>query len=329
MKAVIINRFGGPDVMEYVDIPKPTPGKGEVLVKNAAIGVWKPDALVRSGRYPYLQKQPPMLTIGNECAGYVEAVGEGVTDFRPGMPVWVVHMPGYGAYAEYTCVDQSFVTALPETISPMIAPGLGSYTVAYAMLNDAGRGTDGKSLYILGGAGNVGTALIKIALAQGWEVISAADTPEKCAHLEKIGTTHVFDCTKRDQYEAVMEFTNGRGVDLVFDQWVGEKLYPELKLLADFGMIVVYNWMEGPPKEPFFPHMVQQAIHATAVRPFSTHVYDRAPERKARLMQEVFDLIASGRVVPEFYGTMPLAEARKAHELLDANQIISKLLLIP
>lgn len=83
------------------------------------------------------------------------------------------------------------------------------------MLNDTGRGTDGKSLYIFGGAGNVGTALIKIALAQGWEVISAADTPEKCEHLEHIGTTHVFDCTKQDQYEAVMGFTNGRGVDLV------------------------------------------------------------------------------------------------------------------
>lgn len=327
MKAVIINQFGSPDVLEYVDISKPIPQAGEVLVKNVAIGAWKPDCLVRSGHYPYLKKQPPMLTIGNECAGYVESVGEGVTDFKPGMPVWVVHMPGYGAYAEYTCVDQSYVTVLPETISPDIAPGLGSYTVAYSMLNDAGRGTDGKSLYILGGAGNVGTALIKIALAQGWEVISAADTLEKCKHLERIGTIHVFDCTKRDQYEAVMEFTNGRGVDLVFDQWVGEKLYPELKLLADFGMIVVYNWMEGAPKDPFFPHMVQQATHATAVRPFSTHVYDNNPERKKKLQQDVFDFISSGKVVPDFYGRMPLSEAKQAHELLDNNKIISPLII--
>ena len=92
MKAVIINQFGSPDVLEYVDISKPIPQAGEVLVKNVAIGAWKPDCLVRSGHYPYLKKQPPMLTIGNECAGYVEAVGEGVTDFKPGMPVWVVHM---------------------------------------------------------------------------------------------------------------------------------------------------------------------------------------------------------------------------------------------
>lgn len=329
MKAVIINKFGGPEVLEYIDIPKPAPRPGEVLVKNVAIGVGKPDYLVRAGIYPYLGKHPPMLTIGNECAGYVEAVGEGIEDIRVGMPVWVVNLPGYGAYAEYICVDKKFVTVLPVGVPPEKAPGIGNYFVAYALLNEVGRGTDGKSLYILGGAGGVGTALIKLALLDGWEVISGADTPEKCEYLEKLGTTHVFNCTEVDQQDAIREFTNGRGVDLIYNQWVGPKFFDEFSMLADFGMIVVYNWLDGSPGQDFFPHMVSQAIHVSAVRFFSFHVYDDKPERLGTMQEKVFSLISSGKVVPEFYGNLPLSEVRKAHEMLDDSVIMGKLIMIP
>lgn len=122
MKAAVINEFGGPEVIQVMDIPKPVPHGKEVLVKNAAAGVGRPDSMVRSGIYPFLGKKPPMLTIGNESAGYVEAVGDEVTKVKVGTPVWVVHNPGYGCCAEYVCVDESYATPLPPALKPENAP---------------------------------------------------------------------------------------------------------------------------------------------------------------------------------------------------------------
>ena len=329
MRAAIINKFGGPEVIEIADIEKPEPKEKEVLVKNVAVGVGKPDSMVRSGIYPFLKKQPPMLTIGNECSGYVEAIGKDVTKVKVGDPVWVIHNPGYGACAEYICVDEQYVTPLPSGMNPLNAVGLLNYFIGYCLLHEAGRGTDGKSLYILGGAGGVGTALIKMALADGWEVISAADTEEKCEHLRKIGTTHVFNCITQDEKQMIMEFTNGRGVDLVYDQWVGEKLYKELDLLADFGMIVVYNWLEGEPKESFYPHMIENATKCTGVRVFSSHIYDNRPERLKEIQKNVFELLMSGKIDMNgyFYGDFGLEDVIKAHELLDSQKTYGKIIL--
>ena len=329
MKAVVIDQFGGPEVLKTVDIEKPRATGNEVLVKNVAAGVGKPDSMVRSGIYPFLGKQPPMLTIGNECAGYVEAVGETVTKVKVGDPVWVIHNPGYGACAEYICVDEQYVTPLPQGMNPANAVGLLNYFIGYCLLHEAGRGTDGKSLYILGGAGGVGTALIKIALAEGWEVISAADTEEKCDHLRRLGTTHVFNCTECDEKEQIMQFTNGRGVDLVYDQWVGEKLYKELELLADFRMIIVYNWLDGEPKDSFYPHMIQNATKCTGVRIFSSHIYDNKPERMREIQKAVFALLMSGKVNMDeyYYGDFGLDDARAAHELLESQKAYGKIVL--
>lgn len=329
MKAVIIEKFGGPEVLQYVDIPKPVPKAGQVLVRNTAINVGKPDALVRQGQYPYLKTQLP-LVLGNECAGYVEAVGPGVEAFRPGMPVLVIHRPGFGAYAQYICVDQQYITPLPDDIPPEKAAGLAFFEIAYALLHDAARGTDGKSLYILGGAGGVGTALIKLALHDGWQVIASADTEEKCDYLRRLGTSCVLNCRTEDQRQGILAATHGRGVDVVFDQLVGPSFFQQLDLLADFGMVVVYNWLEGDPEQSFFDPLVSQAIHCRAVRPFSFHVYDDKPQRMAAIRDAVFRLIGSGAVTPEFYGEpYPLSQAAEAHRLLDAGAIMGKMRLDP
>lgn len=329
MKAVVIDQFGGPEVIQIKEVEKPVPKENEVLVKNVSVGVGRPDSMVRSGIYPFLGKQPPMLTIGNECAGYVEAVGEKVTKVKPGMGVWIVHNPGYGCAAEYTCVDESFVTPLPESFKAENAVGLLNYFVAYSMLNEAGRGTDGKSLYMLGGAGGVGTCLIKIALAQDWQVITSADTKEKCDHLIRLGAQHVFNCNDYDEKEEIMKATNNRGVDLVFDQWVGKKLYKELDYLADFGMIVIYNWLEGSPEEDFYPHMISHATKCNAVRIYSSHLYDTNPERMDVLRRNVFGLLMSGKVNMDeyFYGDFSLEDAKEAHELLDSQKAYGKIVL--
>lgn len=329
MKAVVIEKFGGPEVLQYVELPKPVPEAGQVLVRNTAINVGKPDALVRQGRYPYLKTQLP-LVLGNECAGYVEAVGPGVKDFRPGMPVLVIHRPGFGAYAQYTCVDQKYITPLPDNIPPEKAAGLAFFEIAYALLHDAARGTDGKSLYIPGGAGGLGTALIKLARHDDWQVIASAGTDEKCAYLRRIGASCVLNSRTEDPRQKILAATNGRGVDVVFDQLTGPSFFRQFDLLADFGMVVVYNWLEGDPEQNFFDQLVAQAIHSRAIRPFSFHVYDDKPQRMAAIRDEVFRLIGSGAVTPEFYGVpYPMSQAVEAHRLLDAGAIMGKMCLDP
>ena len=320
MKAVIINEFGGPEKLIYTDVEKPVPGPKDILVRNEAIGVGKPEYLVRTGAYPYL---------GNECGGIVEEVGSEVTGFVPGDKVWVLHTPGYGAYAEYICVDARWAKKVPQGMPAEYIPGLLNWVLAYCLLNEAGRGTDGKSAYILGGAGGVGTALIQMALYHGLQVISAADTPEKCEYIKRLGVQCVFDCTKEDAKDVILDYTDGRGVDLIFDQLVGPHFKEQFEYLADFGQIVVYNWLEGSPELDQLGTLVGQAAHASAVRPFSLHVYDDKPQRLARFQEYCVRLLAEDVLKPIIYDVLPLSEARRAHELLDAQAIMGKLILKP
>ena len=192
MKAVVIDKFGGPEEMYYTDVEKPVPQPDEVLVKNVFIGVGKPDYIMLSGICPFMEKKPPRLVVGNECAGIVEAVGSKVSGIEPGMKVCVESGLGYGAYAEYIAVPQKFVTVFPEEFPLKYVPGFLNYMVVYALLNEIGRGTDGKSIYIYGAAGGVGTAVIQTALLQGIEVIASAGSQEKCDYIRSLGAQCVF-----------------------------------------------------------------------------------------------------------------------------------------
>ena len=327
MKAVVLKAFGGPEVLEYTDIEKPVPGPGEVLVKNHYIGVGKPDFVMRSGICPFLDRQPPGLVCGNECTGIVEAVGSEVTAFQPGMRVCVNSGLGYGSHAEYIAVPQKFVTRLPDRFPLKYGTQLLNYSVAWAMLNDVGRGQPGQSIYITGGAGGIGTAVIQTALLQGMTVCASARSDEKCGYIRSLGAQCVFNSTKVTEKEAILEFTKGRGVDLIFDQLAGPRFESQFDYLADFGTIVLYNWLDGSPEVDQLKTIIARSPHAQAVRSFSFHVYDDKPERRAHLQQICLDRIQSGQIVPRFFADLPLAEARAAHELLDGQKIMGKLVL--
>ena len=212
MKAAVIDRFGGPEEIYYTDIEKPVPGPDEVLVKNVYIGVGKPDYIMRSGICPFLEAKPPKLVVGNECAGIVEAVGSDVKGIEPGMQVCVNSGLGYGAYAEYIAVPQKFVTVFPDEFPLKYAPGFLNYMVAYALLNEIGRGTDGKSIYIYGAAGGVDTAVIQTALLQGIEVIASASSQEKCDYIKSLGAQCVFNHKEQDAKEVIMDITGWMAV---------------------------------------------------------------------------------------------------------------------
>ena len=327
MKAVVLSAFGGPEVLHYVDIEKPVPAPDEVLVKNYYIGVGKPDFVMRSGICPFLDREPPGLVCGNECVGIVEAVGSEVEDFRPGMRVCVNSGLGYGSHAEYIAVPRKFVTRLPDRFPLKYGTQLLNYSVAWAMINDVGRGLPGQSLYITGGAGGIGTAVIQTALLQGMTVCASARSDEKCDYIRSLGAQCVFNSTRVSEKDAILEFTNGKGVDLIFDQLAGPRFESQFDYLADFGTIVFYNWLDGSPEVDQLQTIISRSSHAQGVRSFSFHVYDDKPERRAYLQKVCMDRIMSGEIVPRLYMDLPLSEARYAHELLDGQKIMGKLVL--
>lgn len=329
MKAVIINEFGGPEKLIYTDVEKPSPKADEILVKNVIIGVGKPDYLVRSGNDPYLEDQLPGLIVGNESAGIVEAVGSDVKEIKVGDHVAVLNGTGCGSHAEYSCAAERFAIKLPKELPIEKVPGILNLQVAYALLYDIGRGTEGNSLYISGAAGGIGTTLVQMALDKGMKVICSASTEEKCQVLRELGADHVFNYKEENEKEKILEYTDGKGVDLIYDQLAGPKLQEKMDALADFGMLVLYNWLEGDPQLDQINTIIQNAPHAKAIRSFSFHVYDDKTERRLANAQKVFEMIQEGRVTPVVYKDLPLSEARQAHELLDAGKVIGKLIMHP
>lgn len=329
MRAAVIDQFGGPEVIRIGEVKKPTPGPNEVLVRNLYIGVGKPDFIMRSGICPFLEKEPDNLVVGNECAGIVEAVGRDVTDFKPGMNVCVNSGLGYGSHAEYIAVPHQFVLELPKEFPLEYAPGLLNYFVAYALLNEIGKGTDGKSIYITGGAGGIGTAVIQTALLQGFQVCASARSDEKCEYIKSLGAQCVFNSRKVNEKEAILEYTQGNGVDIIFDQLAGPRFESQFDYLADFGMIVIYNWLDGSPDVDQLQTIIDRSSHAHAVRSFSFHVYDDKPERLANIRNITIERILSGKLKPKIFADLPLDEARKAHEMLDGQKIMGKLVLHP
>lgn len=326
MKAAQITAYGGPEVIDIVDLPMPSPGEGEVLVRAAAIGVGKPDYLLRSGIYRW---KPPLPTIlGNEMSGHIEAVGPGVVDLEVGQPV-LVFGTGGGRYAEYNAVSTSLVTALPDSVDLHDAVSIPNYVIAWALLFEAARGIDAKTAYVNGAAGGMGTAIIDLCRSQNIDIIAGASSDEKCAFVRDFGATDTINYSRDNVVERVQELTDGRGVDLVFDQLIGARFIDTLDMLAPLGMIVSYNALAGLPDDELFAAMRARAGKSLAVRCFSWHCFDDDPAKAQQIVDAVVAEFAAGTFKPPLFERLPLSQARRAHERLDAREIMGKLVLEP
>lgn len=331
MKAIRIAKTGGPEVLELVDLPRPEPGPSEVLVRAHAIGVGKPDVLFRTGVYRWM---PPLPAIpGAEMTGHVEALGAqlgetGVGALRVGDPVLVYHLGG-GCYAQYATVPASAVTRLPQDIDLDDAVSLPNYQVAYALLTEAARGITPKTVYVNGAAGGIGSAVIQLCRWQGTAIIAGASTAAKCAFAENQGATHTIDYGRENVAERLLELTHGHGVDLILDHIVGKDFTDNLKALAPFGLIVSFNALGGLPEKDLFREMRAHLAKSPAVRCFTMHSFDHDPETRRRVAERVIEIFARRRVNPPIDRCLPLAEARQAHERLDACAVLGKLILAP
>lgn len=326
LKAIQIKKAGGPEVLELVDVPTPVPAAGEVLVRSVAIGVGKPDVLMRTGVYRWMPPLP--ATPGAEMCGVVEALGSGVSRPAPGTPVLVYHFKGRG-YAEFAAVPASDVTALPEGIDLDGAVSMPNYQVAWALMHRAARGVDVRTVYVNGAAGGIGSAVIQLGKVAGFDVIGGASSDDKCAFARRTGAAHTINYARENVVERVLEITGGRGADLVLDHIIGKRFTESLDMLANLGMIVSFNALEGPPEKELFTEMRKRLPRSPAVRCFTMHAFDADPQAKRAIADTVIDLFMRRAVDPPIHDRLPLAQARRAHELLDARAVMGKLLLKP
>ena len=329
MKVIELRSPGGPEVLELVEKPLPEPAPHEVRVRALAIGVNSADLLIRKGIYNWMPPLP--ATPGNELAGEVEAMGRDVTGLEIGQKVLVSsrELPNRGGcYAQAICVPASAVYVLPHAISPHDAVTLPNYQLAGAMLYDSGVRRPG-SILIHGAAGGVATAVIQLATADGIQAIGTVSSEEKRAFALRHGAPHVILRGKESVLQEVKKLTGGRGVDTVYAA-AGPTFILNLDLLAPLGTLVSFSIFGGLiPDADIFGELRKRLGKSLGVRVYSIHTLDEQPEKRRAFMQRAIDMMAQGHLRPPPPTCLTLAEARRAHELMEAAATLGKLVLIP
>lgn len=334
MHAVLLKTPGGPGALEFVELPTPTPGLGEVRVRAQAIGLGRPDVMMRTGKYKWMPALPGV--IGNELAGTVDALGEGVDASWLARPVLVsareLDTRG-GCYAEAVVVPAAALIALPRGIDPAHAVAVPNYQLAWGLLHDATRGRLPRSVYLNGAAGGVGSALIHLCTHLGIKVIAGAGSSPKRAFALAQGAHGALDngLAPEELATAVCGATAGRGVDLVLDHVCGPHFATQLDMLAPFGLLVSYNALGGPATGDVFAALRGAASRGLGIVAYNMHAYNGVAMRSARraLLAKPLQWIAEGRIVPAIAHRLPLSEVRRAHELLDSRDFMGKLVLCP
>ncbi|MVA97820.1 NADPH:quinone reductase [Nitratireductor sp. CAU 1489] len=323
-KAIVIRAHGGPQVLSYEDVATAEPGKGEVRVRNRAVGLNFIDVYFRTGLYPAPNGLP--FTPGNEGAGEVIAVGEGVENLQPGDRV--AYAGTLGAYAEERLIAADRLVRTPEAISDEQAAAmmLKGMTAEY-LLRRTFKVKPGDTILYHAAAGGVGLIVGQWAKHLGATVIGTASTPEKIALALAHGYDHVIDYSKEDFVARVREITGGRMCDVVYDS-VGKDTFPaSLDCLRPMGMFVSFGQSSGPIPS-FNLAILSQKGSLFATRPtLFTYVAERANLESAAA--NLFSVVAGGAVKIEINQRYALADAAKAHADLEGRKTTGTSILLP
>jgi NADPH:quinone reductase len=324
MKAIRIDRTGGPEVLELVDVPVPAPAPGEALVRHTAIGINYIDVYFRTGLY----KRPLPFVDGREGAGVVEALGEGVTDFKPGDRVAYAQTPNLGGYAELNAVPARELVPIPADVDDGDACALMLQGItAHYLSSDTFPLRPGHIALMHAAAGGVCSTLVQLAKARGATVIATVGTEEKAQLARGYGADHVIVYAKEDFAEATRALVGEHAVDVAYDSVGKDTWERSLSLLRPRGMLVVYGNSSGPvpPVDPL-KLMTGGSIYLT--RPTMPD-YVRTRDELLGRTRELFEARRSGKLHVRIGATYPLAEAAQAHRDLEARKTTGKLLLIP
>ena len=331
MKVIQMQKGGGPEVLEVAEKPLPEPSAGEVRVRAQAIGISSADMLVRKGIYNWM---PPLPAIpGNEMAGIVDALGRHATGIRVGQPVLVSsrELPFRGGcYSQAICVPADSLFPLPEAIAPNDAVSLPNYQLAGALLYESGV-REPRSIVAYGASGGVGMALLQLATCDGIAAVGIVSTGEKRAFVQRAGIEHVLIRGKDDLRERVMALTGGRGADVVYAMAGPSAAFiANLDLLAPLGTVISFATLGGlMPDADLFGELKKRQGKSLGVRCYSIHTLDYDRELRRALMERAIGLMATGRLRPPPPTVLPLAEAARAHEMMEAGRSLGKIVLAP
>jgi NADPH2:quinone reductase len=236
MRAVVVREFGPPDVMKLEDVPTPSPGPGQVLIRVRAVGVNPVDTYIRSGSYA--RKPPLPYTPGTDVGGTVEEVGADVTRVAPGDRIYAHAVNG--ACAEFAVCEEWQAHRVPEHVSFAQGAAIGvPYATAWRALFIRAAARAGETVLVHGASGGVGVAAVQIARAHGLQVIGTAGSDEGLALVREQGAHQAIDHRDPDHFQKVMAATGGRGVDVVLEMLANVNLDRDLEILAFKGRVVV------------------------------------------------------------------------------------------
>ncbi|MBI4061516.1 MAG: NADPH:quinone reductase [Elusimicrobia bacterium] len=319
MKAIIVEKFGGPEVLRLKEVPEPKARSGQVLVALKAIGVNPVDTYIRAGTYARKPELP--WTPGTDAAGIVEAAGAGAP-FKTGDRVYLYGALG-GVYAEKAAAEAARVFPLPKALSFEQGAAIGvPYATAHRALFHRGGARQGETVLIHGASGGVGVAAVQLALSAGLSVIGTAGGEEGVAFLNSIGVARALDHRKPGCMDEVLELTGGEGPQLVIEMLANVNLAEDLRVAARGGRVVVVGSRGTATIDPRLTMTKDLAVlgmslwNMTEAELKSTH---------ADLAQG----FSSGALKPLIGAKFPLAEAAKAHSAVLAPGARGKIVLLP
>ena len=323
MAVVEIAAPGGPEQLKLASRPVPRPGEEEVLVRVAAAGVNRPDVMQRQGRYP----PPPGASDlpGLEIAGEIVALGAKVSTLSIGDKVTAL-LPG-GGYAAYAVAAAPLCLPVPAGISMVEAAAIPeTFFTVWTNLFDRGRCQAGDTVLIHGGTSGIGTTAIQLATAWGARVFATAGSDDKARACERLGAVRGINYRTEDFVEVLRSATDGRGVDVILDMVAGSYVARNLDIAALEGRIVVISLLGGARAEVNFGLVLTKRLTITGSTLRTRTVAQKAAVAAA-VRENVWPLLAAGRVRPVIHATFPLAEAGAAHRLMETSSHIGKIVL--
>ena len=326
MRAVEISAFGPPSVLQLGQRPLPSPGAGELLIRVSASGVNRPDVLQRTGNYPV----PPGASDipGLEVAGII-ADGDSLALAQAGLAIGqrICALVAGGGYAEYCVAPIGQCLPVPAGLSDIEAASLPeTFFTVWSNVFDRARLQAGESILIQGGSSGIGVTAIQMAKAFGAQVFVTAGSTEKCQACLALGADHAINYRSHDFAQELMRLTDNAGVDIILDMVAGAYITKEVQCLREDGRLVMIA-VQGGVKSEFNAGLVLRrrlTITGSTLRPrpiaFKTAIAQACRDR-------VWPLIEQGRIKPVIHSVFAAADAAQAHELMESNQHIGKIML--
>jgi NADPH2:quinone reductase len=322
-RSVVIEEFGEPEVMKLQTVDLPEPGPGEARLRQAVVGFNYIDVYQRQGKYPL--SLPTGL--GHEAAGVIEAVGEGVVDFKPGDRVAYMNA-GVGAYTDYRNVPAERLVSISEGIGfEEVAALFFKGMTAQYLIRKTHAVKPGETVLVHAAAGGVGQILCQWAKSLGAFVIGTASTKEKCAIAKKAGADVAIDYSKDDWVETLLKETGGKKADVVYDSVGKDTFFKSIDCTAPFGIVVVFGAASGPAPavEPEYLNK-KGCLYLTRPSIFPHNADPRAFRENA---SDLFSAIASGIVKPSIGARFSLDDIVEAHRTVMSRKTEGAVLIIP